>query len=239
MDKLAAKRCKVRCARLCLKLETTWFRRVCPEPALAKLSWLVTATVVSKDDLAADAAERLVLLSVALLFCLVLQALLSVDDAYVGIVDAVEASGQLNNTYVLLSSDHGARTTKTKSNQNNTRPIVLSLDDFFSSVCHSFAIRLPRQAPDKHEKKKTIEKKRPTVFRCDQDTTSGTTCCRRINSSSTTTPSVSRWSSWGPVRFGKNGSSRFSSLAPFPDDETASFAKTGSGRAPKETHVLI
>jgi len=35
------------------------------------------------------------------------KALLSVDDAYVGIVDAVEASGQLNNTYVLLSSDHG------------------------------------------------------------------------------------------------------------------------------------
>ena len=58
---------------------------------------------------------RLILLSVALLFCLVLQALLSVDDAYVGIVDAVEASGQLNNTYVLLSSDHGARTTNAKT----------------------------------------------------------------------------------------------------------------------------
>ena len=35
------------------------------------------------------------------------KALLSVDDAYVGIVDAVEDAGQLNNTYVLLSSDHG------------------------------------------------------------------------------------------------------------------------------------
>jgi hypothetical protein len=43
----------------------------------------------------------------------------------------------------------------------------------------------------------------------------------------------------GPGAVWKNGSSRFSSLTPSPDDETASFAKTGSGRAPKETHVLI
>ena len=139
MDKLAAKRCKVRCARLCLKFETTWFRRVCPEPALAKLSWLVTATVVSKDDLAADAAERLVLLSVALLFCLVLQALLSVDDAYVGIVDAVEASGQLNNTYVLLSSDHGARTTNTKTKCETIRDQSLFSLVSFHRKSHSFA----------------------------------------------------------------------------------------------------
>ena len=35
------------------------------------------------------------------------KALMSVDDTYVGILDAVEKMGQLNRTYVLLSSDHG------------------------------------------------------------------------------------------------------------------------------------
>jgi arylsulfatase A-like enzyme len=94
---------------------------------------------VSKDDLAADAAERLVLLSVALLFCLVLQALLSVDDAYVGIVDAVEASGQLNNTYVLLSSDHGARTTNTKTKCETIRDQSLFSLVSFHRKSHSFA----------------------------------------------------------------------------------------------------
>ena len=84
---------------------------------------------------------RLVLLSVALLFCLVLQALLSVDDAYVGIVDAVEASGQLNNTYVLLSSDHGARTTNTKTKCETIRDqsLVIFSECLFIGKSHSFA----------------------------------------------------------------------------------------------------
>ena len=35
------------------------------------------------------------------------QTLLSVDDSYVGILNAVEEMGQLDNTYVLITSDHG------------------------------------------------------------------------------------------------------------------------------------
>ena len=36
------------------------------------------------------------------------QALLSVDDTYSQILDAVEELGQLNNTYIIITSDHGA-----------------------------------------------------------------------------------------------------------------------------------